>query len=219
MTYNTQHSQCSLLSSGTSGAGFKSSPPHREPTKQVPLKPRGWGVLTAASAQPGSRLSSPQALPRPESAVSSPLGAPCSLLGQGGMCGSTVVGAAQGPADRGRWEERRSRPPRGLPPALPVPRFSEVTELPGGHPGVFTCSHRKEQPLWPEQRCSSGNSLLSWCCLPVPSCLSAGSPLGTFTASSSVCICRAGAPSTPSPSLLSPLLYFSVFRCQSTWKS
>ena len=119
--------KCSLSSSGTSGAGVASSPPHSdtwEPTKLVPLTPRGCRVMAAASASLGVTCSAlklcitqnrgaPGSMPRPRCPppLHPPgLGAACSRLGQGRFvqglgqeCGNTVLGArgsAQGPSHR-----------------------------------------------------------------------------------------------------------------------
>lgn len=121
--------KCSLLLSSTSGAGFKSSPPHSDawkPTKLVPLIPRGWRTMAVALAQHGPHLLSLQALHHPESAgswlwakatMSPPLyppgpGAHLFTAGTGLVCGrgwgrmsgNTILsawGIAQGPSDRG----------------------------------------------------------------------------------------------------------------------
>lgn len=200
-----------LLLSRTSGAGFKSSPPHREPTKLVPVIPRGWRSISAA----GSHLLSPQALPHPEPAgswlcakatVSPPPPPPlppypawvpaCSLLGQGRAgagsgagCVAWGFGTDCGLGVRPAWPARRT----GL--LLPVPRFSGETVLPGRHQDMFASSVSSARSSLPDP-------------LLLPLCLLL---LSTFTASCSACPFSVGVPRTLPPFFtLSTPIFLSV---------
>lgn len=109
----------SLLLSRTNEAGFQSSPPHSDTwalTNLAPLIPRGWRVMAAVLAQPGSHLPSPQAMHRQGHSIPSPsptrTGCVLSPPGQGRFVAGAAAGcletllcvpgsSAQGPSDHG----------------------------------------------------------------------------------------------------------------------